>query len=104
MSWPSSKERSGYWLGVAENIRDFLTYWICDDQSKQVLARSVVRPYNRNRCVRWDPSFSKSTVRNTAHIGGDIRPSNQEIEKYLSNVEDQYDLEVPEPEPRFFQL
>ena len=41
-SWPSSKERSGYWLGVADNIGDFLTYWIFDDQSKQVLARSVV--------------------------------------------------------------
>ena len=41
-SWPSSKERAGYWLGVSENIGDFLTYWIFDDQSKQMLARSVV--------------------------------------------------------------
>ena len=51
-SWPSSKERCGYWLGVANNIGDFLTYWIFDDQSKQVLARSVVQPYNNNS-VRW---------------------------------------------------
>ena len=71
--WPSSKERSGYWLGVAENIGDFLTYWICDDQTKQVLARSVVRPFNRNKRVKWDPNFSKHFrfgIRHTAHIGG----------------------------------
>ena len=30
-SWPSTKERIGRWLGVAENIGDFLTCWIFDD-------------------------------------------------------------------------
>jgi len=35
-SWPSSKERSGGWAGIAENIGDCLTYWILDDQSLQV--------------------------------------------------------------------
>ena len=25
--WPSSIERSGYWLRVADNIGDLLTYW-----------------------------------------------------------------------------
>jgi hypothetical protein len=54
-SWPSSKERSGYWLGISENIGDFLTYWILDDQTKQVLSRSVVRPYNRNKRVSGTP-------------------------------------------------
>ena len=38
-AWPSSNERSGYWLGVADNIGDLLTYWVFDDQSRQVLAR-----------------------------------------------------------------
>ena len=47
-SWPSSKERCGYWPGVAENIGDFLTYWIFDDQSKKVVARRVVQPYTNN--------------------------------------------------------
>ena len=46
--WPASKECSGHWLGVAHNIGDSLTYWILDDQSKQVLARSVVRPFYEN--------------------------------------------------------
>ena len=46
--WPASKERSGHWLGVAHNIGDSLTYWILDDQSKQVLARRVVRPFYGN--------------------------------------------------------
>ena len=51
-SFPDSKERSGYWVGIAENIGDALTYLILDDQSKQLLARSVVQPYNRNLHVK----------------------------------------------------
>jgi hypothetical protein len=69
-SWPSSKERSGYWLGEAENIGDFLTYWIFDDQSKQVLARSVVRPCNKNKRVKWDPVFASHKIQQTAQHGG----------------------------------
>ena len=69
-SWPSSKERCGYWLGEADNIGDFHTYWIFDDQSKQVLARRVVQPLNHNKRVRWDPVFDSPTVRQTAQHGG----------------------------------
>ena len=47
-NWPSSKERSGRWVGVAHNIGDALTFWILDDQNKQLLARSVVRPFCHN--------------------------------------------------------
>ena len=36
-SFPSSKERSGYWVGVANNVGDTLTYWIFDDQMKRLL-------------------------------------------------------------------
>ncbi len=53
-TWPNTKERSGRWLGVAHNIGDPLTFWILDDQSKQVIARSVVRPYTGNKRVHWD--------------------------------------------------
>ena len=41
-SWTESKERSARWVGVAHGIGDALTFWILDDQSKQVLSRSVV--------------------------------------------------------------
>src|SRR5688572_21909453 len=47
-NWPSSKERSGRWVGVAHNIGDALTFWILDDQNKQLLAKSVVRPFCHN--------------------------------------------------------
>jgi hypothetical protein len=36
--WPSSKERSGRWVGTAHGIGDLLTFWILDDQSKHILA------------------------------------------------------------------
>jgi len=44
--WPSSTERAGRWIGVAHAIGDALTYWILEDQSKHILAISVVRPFN----------------------------------------------------------
>ena len=46
--WPSSKERSGRWVGLAQGIGDLLTLWVHDDQSKHILARSVVRPFTNN--------------------------------------------------------
>ena len=50
--WPHSKERPGYWVGVAHNIGDALTYWIYDDQAKRLLAMSVVKPLANNNCVK----------------------------------------------------
>ena len=46
--WPASKERSGRWVGIAHGIGDLLTFWILDDQSKNILAQSVVRPFKNN--------------------------------------------------------
>ena len=101
-SWPSSKERACYWLGVSENIGDYLTYWILDDQTKQVLARSVVRPYDRNLRVKWDPVIASRPVRVTAHHGGDIKPTASKIKEKMSNLEDAFDKQEPDPEPHFF--
>ncbi len=101
-SWPSSKERSGYWLGISENIGDFLTYWILDDQTKQVLARSVVRPFNRNKRVQWDPIIASKPVRETAHNGGEIKPTAGDIRQKMNNIEDKFDKQEPEPEPHYF--
>src|SRR5687767_4121920 len=72
--WPESKERSARWVGVAHNIGDALTFWILDDQSKYLLARSVVRPFNQNLRVKWDPSLVHDQEKDTATHGGEIMP------------------------------
>ena len=36
--FPKSKERPGYWLGVAHNIGDALTFWVLDAEKGSVLA------------------------------------------------------------------
>ena len=69
-TWPSSKERTGYWVGVAHNIGDAMTYWIFDDQTKRLVARSVVRPFYSNKCVKWDPSLATVPIKHTARNGG----------------------------------
>ena len=45
--WPSFKERLGRWVGLAHESGNLMTFWILDDQSKHILALSVVRPYNQ---------------------------------------------------------
>jgi len=42
-TFPSTRERLGYWIGVADNVGDFLTYWILTADHQHVVARSVVR-------------------------------------------------------------
>ena len=73
--WPSSKERSGRWIGLAQGIGDLLTFWILDDQSKHILARSVVRPYAQNLRVKWDPTLVEPPTPPTANHAGDIMPN-----------------------------
>ena len=53
------------------------------------MARSVVRPYNKNKRVKWDPDFVSRPIRLTAQIGGDVKPSKAEIQKYLHNTSGQ---------------
>ncbi len=55
--FPHSKEKKGYWVGMAENIGDALTYWIIPEENGRLLKkpapRSVVRsatdPIRENR-------------------------------------------------------
>ena len=54
-----------------------LTFWILDDQSKHILARSVVRPFKDNLRVKWDPDLVGGE-RNTAKIADDKMPTNYE--------------------------
>ena len=98
-SWPESKERSGRWVGVADNVGDVLTYWVVDDQTKQPLTRSVVRPFWGNRRVKWDPEFVKVPVKSTAHNGGDLKPPKETIEQLLDTAMDDYDKSETDPKP-----
>ena len=103
-SWPSTKERSGRWVGVAENVGDALTFWIVDDQSKQLLARSVVRPNQHNHRVKWDPQFaSKADGKTARHGGGDVVTKDMfQFDLESSDLEDDFDRDetLPEPRPR----
>jgi hypothetical protein len=99
-SFPESKERPGYFVGCSKNIGDELTYMIYDDQTKQLVHRSVVRPYHSNKRVRWDPIFDPKTsliFKQTATDKQCLFPTD------LSDTHlDQYDLDDPEPTEHFW--
>ena len=59
-------------MGVAHGIGDALTFWILDDQAKQILARSVVRPFNQSLRVKWDPQLSDSSQTTATSAGEGI--------------------------------
>jgi hypothetical protein len=40
--YPKTKEKTGYWLGPALAVGDFLTYYIYTDDTEQIITRSVV--------------------------------------------------------------
>jgi hypothetical protein len=45
VKFPSdSKEKLGRWVGVAENKGDLMTFWVMDELTRHVVARSNVRP------------------------------------------------------------
>ena len=83
---------------MCDNVGDILTYWVIDDQTKQLLTRSVIRPFWGNKRVKWDPDFIKVPFKNTAHNGGDLKPSQEDMDQLLDTVMDRYDQEEPEPE------
>jgi hypothetical protein len=64
-----SPEKSGRWVGVAENQGDALTYLILTDDTQKVITRSAVRtaldPTNPNLRARPNPGFSHATSSGT---------------------------------------
>lgn len=44
--FPNSKEVARYIMGVAENVRDALTYWILTEQTQRIVARRILDPVN----------------------------------------------------------
>ena len=47
--FPDSKEKTGRFVGIAENVGDALTFWILTDDTNEVIARSDVRPYDEEQ-------------------------------------------------------
>jgi hypothetical protein len=58
---PFSKEKAGYWLGVAHSVGDALTYHILTDETQTVIQRSVIRSRNdrhrENKRDTFDPNL-----------------------------------------------
>jgi hypothetical protein len=88
-------------LGVAENIGDFLTYWIFEDQSKQVLAQSRCNYITKTSALSGI-LFLHLTKSNKLLNMGDIKPHKDIILEKLSNIMDDYDDEETDPEPHYF--
>ena len=82
---------------MSEHVGDSLTYMIIDDQTKRLVHRSVVRPFGRNRRVKWDPDLDM-TNRNTAQHGGEVMPPAEVRESLLSQACDFFDNAEQDPE------
>ena len=41
--FPNSREKAEWFIGIAENVGDALTFWILTEDTKKIIARSVVR-------------------------------------------------------------
>ena len=58
-TFPSSKEKPGWWVGVANNVGDAMTFKILTEDTHKVIHRSVIRPAKddrfKNKCVRFEP-------------------------------------------------
>ena len=42
----NSRELAGRFVGIAENMGDTLTFWVVTNDTRQIIARSVVRAAN----------------------------------------------------------
>ena len=93
--FPHSREKAGYWLGVAHNVGDALTFYVLSDDTQEVLARSVVRSRRNNvdvnHRVHTDPNLDPGVI---------LDPDNQNLKTPF-----QLDLSTNEqearPEPKF---
>jgi len=41
--FPNSREKAGWFIGIAENVGDSLTFWILTEDTEKIIARSVIR-------------------------------------------------------------
>jgi hypothetical protein len=80
-SFPSSKEKPGWWVGVANNVGDALTFKILTEDTHKVIHRSVVRPAKddrfRNKRVRFEPEGDSDPSSKEEGDGGQDEPGLQ---------------------------
>ena len=69
--FPGSKELSGRFVGIAENVGDALTFLILTDDTKEVIARSVVRPAEDSS----DPNLRASAAADAPIDGETTKPT-----------------------------
>lgn len=84
-SFPNPKERLGRFVGIAENIGDFMTYYVLADNG-EVLARSSVRSAakNLNRRIIGDHARNEGSI-----SGGwlDFQPQNFSDDPFVTKGE-----------------
>ncbi|MEL6803635.1 MAG: reverse transcriptase domain-containing protein, partial [Bacteroidota bacterium] len=77
-SFPKTKEKTGWFVGITDNVGDALTYWVLTEDSGKIIARSDVRPANddENPNKRAEssstPKLDPSTESESHGDGGDI--------------------------------
>jgi hypothetical protein len=84
----TSKEKSGRWVGVTETKGDLMTYYVLPDDTKQVLARSAIRPI----------TIENPNLRTVAHGGEEddvIFPVMQQIIKSTGDLRGNTDKVYP---------
>jgi hypothetical protein len=109
-SFPSSKEKPGWWVGVANNVGDALTFKILTEDTHKVIHRSVVRPAKddrfRNKRVRFEPEGDSDPSSKEEGDGGQDEPGLQfgrrqlKIDKGLSRQKKRKQLRRQERRPR----
>jgi len=92
--FPGGRERSGRFVGFAENIGDALTYLIWTDDTQQLIVRSEVRPFDdpRHPNVRLDVPRGED---DTASTTGDPK----EFVKSFADVVDVTQRKLPTVDP-----
>ena len=46
--FPNSREKAEYFVGIAENVGDALTYWILTEDTDKLIAKIVIRSAEEN--------------------------------------------------------
>ena len=63
----------------------------------------MVRPFNRNKRVQWNPTYAHAPLKETANNGGGIFPPIEEQQALLDSSEDKFDAMEELPEPKHIE-
>jgi hypothetical protein len=87
-SFPSSKEKPGWWLGVAHNVGDAMTFKILTHDTEKIICRSVLRPAKddrfQNKRVHFEPDPEDSDDPPSPEVALTYAPRRLKIDLGLS--------------------